>query len=394
MDETLSELLVETRDLLEWPALPIGTVRQYGPHLYIKTKAKAGAKAWRYYAKAGSAKGEKALAKLHKRKQNPVPPATSRRKHPPTPAPKTRVKPATKPRSQPAPKVASKPTPRKAVSAALAVSRARKRAGAPPPPKRKAVSAAFDIGPTPEGASHDGAKTAKRVLDLIDSVHSDGVLPKIKIHLAAVDGQHGEYTHQGKTAKHINLNPSGDHGLLTLSHEIGHFLDHQGISQKLGLDSFGSEAKHPAFKKFRVALKRTAAYRTLRQRMKKAEQKQSKNARYYAYLLRPREVFARAYAQWIAHKTGDGEMRKMLDRERARKAGVKYNPRQWDDDDFAPLAKAMDHLFGELGWLRGKTPKSPVKHEAADPALERLMALIDAGSRGKSPIWQPPISPT
>lgn len=238
------------------------------------------------------------------------------------------------------------------------------------------MSAAFEIGPTPKGAKHDATKTVKRVLELIDSVHADGVLPKIQIQQNEVDGQHGEYRHASGKAKHISVNPRGDHGLLTLTHEIGHFLDHQGISEMLGMGAgkFGSEAKHKAFKKFRIAVKKSEAYRTLRKRMKKAQKKGSKNARYYEYLTRPREIFARAYAQWIATKTDDAEMRAMLDKERVRKKGVKYNPRQWDDEDFKPVAKAFDHLFGELGWLPKGEKRAKTKSESLRAELAALLA--------------------
>jgi len=66
---------------------------------------------------------------------------------------------------------------------------------------------------------------------------------------------------------------------------------------------------------------------------------------------RPKEVFARAYAQWVAWRSGNREMRAQVDR--ALRATVPTaNLLQWDYEEFAPIAEAMDALFEDMGWLK------------------------------------------
>lgn len=78
-----------------------------------------------------------------------------------------------------------------------------------------------------------------------------------------------------------------------------------------------------------------------------------------AYLLPRRELFARSYAQWIAirsqHPEGLRDLQKLLDR--AKTDPTQPYPRQWEAADFAPIAAALDRLFGLLGWLTPATVK-------------------------------------
>jgi hypothetical protein len=65
----------------------------------------------------------------------------------------------------------------------------------------------------------------------------------------------------------------------------------------------------------------------------------------YDYLTKPSEMFARAYFQWVAIRSGDQTLLKELHAHQ----GTGY---AWQDDDFEPIADAMDKLFGRLGWRR------------------------------------------
>ncbi len=72
------------------------------------------------------------------------------------------------------------------------------------------------------------------------------------------------------------------------------------------------------------------------------------NRAYLDYLLSPEELFARAYAQYIASRSEDPEMLEELDRRREEHEGG--YPQQWPDAEFAPIAGAFDAMFGGLGW--------------------------------------------
>ena len=64
--------------------------------------------------------------------------------------------------------------------------------------------------------------------------------------------------------------------------------------------------------------------------------------------MKPHELWARAYSQYIATRSGDKYMKMELDRLREDKL---YNGGQWSDKDFEPIAKAIDDMFTDLGWI-------------------------------------------
>ena len=65
------------------------------------------------------------------------------------------------------------------------------------------------------------------------------------------------------------------------------------------------------------------------------------------YLLKPRELWARSYAQYIVTKSGDPLLLAELDR--IRKGPEPW--RQWTDAEFQPILKQMDKLFRKKGWV-------------------------------------------
>jgi len=63
-----------------------------------------------------------------------------------------------------------------------------------------------------------------------------------------------------------------------------------------------------------------------------------------------KETFARSYAQWIAHKSGDQGLRSYYDKELL-KIENGAAPLTWEWDDFQPVASAIDDIFRSRGWL-------------------------------------------
>lgn len=73
------------------------------------------------------------------------------------------------------------------------------------------------------------------------------------------------------------------------------------------------------------------------------------------YLREPKEVFARAYSQYIAVKTQHPALLAGLARDRGDGQVESKSYRkihQWQDDEFAPIAREFDAMFEKLGWLR------------------------------------------
>jgi hypothetical protein len=72
------------------------------------------------------------------------------------------------------------------------------------------------------------------------------------------------------------------------------------------------------------------------------------------YLMKASEAFARAFAQYIALRSPDKELKADFDAERVRREAAQGYPFQWSDEEFAPIAAYFDRTFKELGWLKEK----------------------------------------
>lgn len=200
------------------------------------------------------------------------------------------------------------------------------------------VSAALDVRAQKKASAY--------VIDIIDSVHDDGRLPKIPIENASSNANYfGAYTHtlSGKAVR-IRIRAGGDHKEHTLAHEIGHFLDHQGLPG----DGFSSEGS-PALQGWRDAIEKTRAITRLRDIERS---KSSGYDGYLEYLLRRREMWARSYAQWLTLRSGDPVLRSQLTDIVSSENGSKFPiPSQWTDDDFADVAQEIDKLMKKVGWM-------------------------------------------
>ncbi|HEV3364016.1 MAG TPA: ribosomal protein L7/L12 [Acidimicrobiia bacterium] len=74
-------------------------------------------------------------------------------------------------------------------------------------------------------------------------------------------------------------------------------------------------------------------------------------------LLDDRRVFARAYVQWVATRTGPGVIWKAINGEPRNVGNI---PEFWGSDDFEAVSDALDALFEDLGLLRKEiVPNAP-----------------------------------
>lgn len=232
-------------------------------------------------------------------------------------------------------------------------------------------------------ASTPGGAALRRAESLIDQVH---LTPRELPDLPWVDGmlgpdENGAYRTLilGPTFDSgprgifrpvdIEIDSNGQHPLLTALHEFGHFIDHQGIGEDtVHLTSGWEYAEGGRLKSLMAALYESEAGQLLRamrqwkpglpfgvvQRPDGGWEQFPINAAHVDYLLSGREIFARAYAQWITLRTGDVEARRQLEQARVLPGGRtlvighagKY-PAQWGDDDFEPIAAAFDAYFAE-----------------------------------------------
>lgn len=197
-------------------------------------------------------------------------------------------------------------------------------------PRRAPVSAALDVQ-----ARATTKKAVETTLAAIDKVHDDGQLPKIPLVDTGIRRAYGQYQWKADGTPHqIAVSPRSPWRGMTAAHEAGHFLDHQVLGRA---GSFASTSD-PLFAKFRDVAGKSASITEIG--------KLGHGQR--GYFLETREIWARAYAQYIAVRSGDKLLLGQLDKIRSSRQPW----RQWSDEDFKPIAEAIDEIFRTKGWLK------------------------------------------
>lgn len=193
----------------------------------------------------------------------------------------------------------------------------------------------------------------KTALAAIDKVHDDGALPVIPIVPSRTDRFLGALRFSGNTPAapgrplDISITEGGPWPALTTVHEVGHFLDLTVlVEDSLKGKSFGSRS-NPAMKPILDSIRQSDAHKAITDLRATAESEFNRRlTRYLDELLLDYELWARAYAQYIATKSKHPGLRKSL-----AKARINEPFRQWTDADFAPIAEAIDAFFRAKGWL-------------------------------------------
>lgn len=177
----------------------------------------------------------------------------------------------------------------------------------------------------------------------------------------------------------IKVSDKGSHPLMTTAHEFGHYIDHHVFGGgKDGKNIFGTDGEagtDQELKSFLSACRESKAYKQIdavrrldskaapygiNGDVEKALRGWGEKNRYGAYLQRPRELWARAYAQYVAEKSSSEAMKKELRAEidsaiRPERPSVTIPwTRHWEPDDFAPIASAIDKVLESRG-LKKKT---------------------------------------
>jgi SPP1 gp7 family putative phage head morphogenesis protein len=231
-------------------------------------------------------------------------------------------------------------------------------------PQGTPVSAALAVK---KGAASADIEVAKKA---IDATHGDGALPQTPVKTNRKgknkpgEGEQGKYQWNPVTqAPHsIEVSKYASGRAHTMCHETGHLLDHQ----VLGTPGDFASVSHPRLADWRAAVQASAAHGQLQnllvnRRFQVVDPKGRPvtvvvEPTHVRYLLDPRELWARSYAQYVTLRSGDAQLTRELDE--MRRPGVVVYPSQWVDADFAPIAEAIDRLFEDLGWLT-KAPTSP-----------------------------------
>lgn len=213
----------------------------------------------------------------------------------------------------------------------------------PAPARRSPVSRALTIIRT-HPLPLEQAKT------LIDQIHDDGILPRITVDAAVGGRSNGVYRYDLNTGRPtgigIKIKPGQE---ITFFHETGHFLDHQA----LGIPGQLASPTHPDLAAWRDTIQMSSIISDLRSELSAATD--SDLRKHLNYILQPHEMWARSYAQWIARlaldKTlGPDSLRARLQDELVTRQGQRYFG-HWSDDEFHPIAAAIEALFKKKGWM-------------------------------------------
>jgi hypothetical protein len=211
-------------------------------------------------------------------------------------------------------------------------------------------------------ASGKVATVARESLDTIDRVHGVGFSSHLTIPI--VEGGSStrpagfEFYHNGRPV-HIELSPRSAAPHFDFTHEVGHFLDHQLIGPP---GEYASRSEDAILLGWKTAVQGTAAYHRLSNlaEMKRTRVPQPNGGSRYVpvdriyvkYLLRPQEVFARSYAQFIAAESGNSTLvNELATLRKTREGAIKY-PAQWADEDFAAVREELLRVIMEMKWLK------------------------------------------
>lgn len=219
---------------------------------------------------------------------------------------------------------------------------------APPRPKPKArplaePAASFRVE---DGTPAEVARAAAVALRAVGKVHGAVGLPEIVVDADAAGSQVG---YMNLFARRISLKAdAGPIAPHVVAHEVGHVVDYFMIGEARGREGF--EEALAAWREAVESTRRIAGLRARRAEADREGEARRGESRYLAYSLGSDEVWARAYAQWIAVESGDEEA---LESFLAMvQADSRYQTHYWYDDDFEPVAAAFRALFRLAGWLR------------------------------------------
>lgn len=187
-------------------------------------------------------------------------------------------------------------------------------------------------------------KVVNRVLSYMDEAHQGqtflpeyeiGLMKKhdrrgVKIEDSSIRGtSYRDPVEPGKFRYRVTINGTIQGQELTTIHELGHLIKWKYETR-------------PEIKPVFAAIRQTPSTRKIEDyRGDFAESCMQ------SYLLSDDELFARAYAQWVATKTGAPKLVNTLNFHRGQQSVLKSV--QWQDDEFAQyIAPALDEFFGQL----------------------------------------------
>lgn len=146
----------------------------------------------------------------------------------------------------------------------------------------------------------------------------------------------------------IEVSTKADYPGLTTAHEIGHSLDHTGFNMEWASGSSGGPLKG-----WRGAVMNSSEYRQMAAAHRNDNILEAKGQRFrvsdkfFSYLLSPRELWARSFAQWHAIHSSDRSTRREL-----RFAQKQQLPYYWSDKSFKPIDREITRIMKRHGYTK------------------------------------------
>ncbi|MCL2639723.1 MAG: hypothetical protein FWD53_02655 [Phycisphaerales bacterium] len=194
-------------------------------------------------------------------------------------------------------------------------------------------------------------------VDVLDRVHRWPQIPACPVVVSGSckeDGCYNSLSHPSRPKK-LEISRFAVYPSITLIHEIGHMLDHMALNPiKRG---FGSD-HDPLFDPLHSVWETS---RSIRKLIALSTRKRPVVApmvrKFLIYMLQPRELWARTYVQWVAHRSQDVLIVSQLRSSTVepsgeppvfRRLGIEY---YLGDDDFRRIIPLVDDLFRQRGLL-------------------------------------------
>jgi hypothetical protein len=193
-------------------------------------------------------------------------------------------------------------------------------------------------------AGKQGRGFVRRVLAAVDRVHRVTNVPALSVDVVPMKSgrRHGQFDGQ-----RILVNRTSAARELALVHEIGHVLDYFAIGDDER--AYASDAGAPILDGWRRAAEASSSVRRLREVRAAWPPVEPELVAYVDYLLRPSEMLARSYAQWIADTADDGVLMEQVIRS-AGTAPAIAGLVQWESSEFAPIRVEFERLMERLRW--------------------------------------------
>ncbi len=186
-----------------------------------------------------------------------------------------------------------------------------------------------------------------RALDRIASVHAVSNMPVTPLVITEGPRFGGYAPEREDEPRHFELSRFSPYFELTVTHEIGHYLDHL-----LGnFEDYSSSLTYSPLAEVMEAVNNTQAVTDLRAAIHSSSNLLITHRYQILYWLEPQEQWARSYAQFIAIRAGDALLLEEIEAARNLDGPAVFRNVQWEHNDFGNVASAIEIAFRNLGWM-------------------------------------------